>query len=154
MNPFLIELQQDLKRMGVGTESAINGSDAVDYLNTLAERVEREMADDAAVPAKPHWPLFNFQVPDHAWEQTGCGDDLETRLLATISINGTHMHLEAIQVKKVTTTRGNHDYTMQVAVDEQLEDDVEGYQRIQGTEFSTTTINGREYIFVATPFGD
>ena len=38
----LARIRQDLEDMGVGTDTAIEGSAAVDYLNQLKERLDQE----------------------------------------------------------------------------------------------------------------
>lgn len=84
-------------------------------------------------------------IPEHAWESFDDGD----HLVAAISINGTNMHLEALAV---VTQRAGHD----IPVNTSLVSDK--YERaildIIAEENSVvhTTIRGREYVLVATPF--
>ncbi len=99
-------------------------------------------------PAEPH-----ITIPPEAWEPTGSGDpakpeegdDPTSRLLTSVWINGTPMHLEAYAVT---------DEDGQRAADEAFADDLASLQNIQDTSFRTTTINEREYVLVATPHGD
>jgi len=89
---------------------------------------------------------INVIIPFSQWEQTGSEENPKSRLLAGIIINGLHLHLEAIQV--------HNDGSGQKAVDVMFEDQVSNYQNIQDTEFTTINHEGRDYIIVATPYGD
>lgn len=94
---------------------------------------------------------LKITVPDDAWEPSGpeldaeypAGGYPESRLLASVVINGTPMRLEAYEVTR--------DEDGQRAADITFADDVEHLQAMQDVaRFQTTTINGREYILVAT----
>ena len=89
---------------------------------------------------------MNITIPFEQWEQTGSEEDITSRLLSGITINGLPLHVEAIAI--------DPDDDIQKAADPTFEDDVERYQSIQDTNFRTTEINGRQYIIVATPHGD
>lgn len=95
-----------------------------------------------------------IEIPDAVWEETGDyangnGEDLPSwsRLLTSITINGTPLHLEA--------------YALQQRDDDEqhiMDDDVDqNLGRIVGDDawpLTPTEIRGREYILIATPFGD
>ncbi|HYH05722.1 MAG TPA: hypothetical protein VEK11_01565 [Thermoanaerobaculia bacterium] len=68
-----------------------------------------------------------------------------TKLHCVISISGTMLHLEAIQVHEVDG--------VQQALNPELEQDFT-YISLFGSEgqFETTEINGKQYVLVATPF--
>lgn len=84
-------------------------------------------------------------IPDDAWEDTGV-DESGSRLLAHIRINGVDLHLEAYEAhepdakgqKFVNTLFEDEEHAV-------LDTFVDGAARTQ-------TINGREYVLVATPF--
>lgn len=68
-----------------------------------------------------------------------------TKLHCVISVSGTMMHLEAIQVQEVNG--------VQQAVNPELEHDFT-YISLLANEgrFETTEINNKQYVLVATPF--
>jgi len=88
--------------------------------------------------------IITIIIPPGMW------NDIEgdaTCLKSVISICGTLMHLEAIQVQYVGRDR------VQQAVNPRLEDDFNVLRRY-GSEgqFETTDIKGKTYVLVATPF--
>lgn len=86
--------------------------------------------------------VIHLLIPPGMWrDDRGNG----TKLHCVISISGTLMHLEAIQVHYVSN--------VQTTADDDLADDLTFIGRIgnEGT-FDTTEINGKSYVLVATPF--
>lgn len=81
-------------------------------------------------------------IPPGMWRDDR-GD--ASKLHCVISISGTMMHLEAIQVREVDG--------VQEAVNPELSADFT-YLGLYGNEgqFDTTDINGNPYVLVATPF--
>jgi hypothetical protein len=88
--------------------------------------------------------IITIIIPPGMWLDV---DGDATRLKAVISVCGTLMHLEAIQVHSVGRDRE------QEAVNPRLADDFNLLCRY-GSEgqFETTDINGKTYVLVATPF--
>ena len=88
--------------------------------------------------------IITILIPPGMWLDVD-GDG--TRLKCFISILGTLMHLEAIQVHYARSGRE------QQPVNSRLEDDFNLLCRY-GSEgqFETTDINGKRYVLVATPF--
>ena len=69
----------------------------------------------------------------------------ETRLWCSVNLGGMALHMEAIQVAEIDG--------MQRAVNPDLEDDLDALSRIANTgPFRTTTIRGKEYVLVLTPY--
>lgn len=85
--------------------------------------------------------IIHILIPPGMWRDDR-GDG--TKLHCVISISGTMMHLEAIQVH---TDREQH------AVNPELADEFT-YVCLFGNEgqFDTTEIDGKQYVLVATPF--
>jgi hypothetical protein len=85
-------------------------------------------------------------VPDDAWEDGSYDDDAPARhrLVATLVVNGTRLHLEAHLVVP------GADPQRTFAGDE----DVAAIHHAVGGDgpWQTTTIDGRAYVLVATPF--
>lgn len=88
--------------------------------------------------------IITILIPPGMWIDV---DGDATRLKCVISISGTLMHLEAIQVHYVGRDRE------QEAVNPRLANDFDLLCRY-GSEgqFDTTDINGKKYVLVATPF--
>lgn len=86
--------------------------------------------------------VIHILIPPRMWRDDR-GD--ATKLHCVISISGTMLHLEAIEVH---TVNGE-----QQAVNPELADDFT-YVCLFGSEgpFDTTEINGKRYVLVATPF--
>jgi len=86
--------------------------------------------------------IITILIPPGMWRDTH-GD--ASKLHCVISINGTMMHLEALQVHDVDG--------LQEAVNPELAADFTSL-RLYGAEgpFETTRINGKPYVLVATPF--
>lgn len=86
--------------------------------------------------------IIHILIPPGMWRDSR-GD--ASKLHCVISISGTMMHLEAIQVQ----VSGDE----QQAVNPDLTDDFL-YLSLYGSEgpFDTTDINGKSYVLVATPF--
>lgn len=86
--------------------------------------------------------IITIIIPPGMWR-----DEREnaTKLHCVISISGTMLHLEAIQVHEVDG--------VQQAISPDLEEDFT-YISLFGNEgqFETTEINGKQYVLVATPF--
>ena len=88
--------------------------------------------------------IITILIPPGMWlDVEGDGSLLK----CVLSINGTLMHLEAIQIYYVGTGRE------QQPVDSRREQDFDLLCRY-GSEgqFDTTEINGKPYVLVATPF--
>jgi hypothetical protein len=80
---------------------------------------------------------------DIEWNAIGANDPA-TRLLAHIRIGDLDMHLEAREVEYDDTgNQGTKEYG----------DDYDYLVAIADTAFSTTLIDGREYLLFATPYG-
>jgi hypothetical protein len=86
--------------------------------------------------------IIAILIPPGMWRD-GRGD--ASKLHCVISISGTMMHLEAIQVREVDG--------VQEAVNPELSADFT-YLALYGNEgqFDTTDINGKPYVLVATSF--
>jgi hypothetical protein len=86
--------------------------------------------------------IITILIPPGMWRDDR-GD--ASKLHCVISICGTMMHLEAIQVREVDG--------VQEAVNPELSADFT-YLGLYGNEgqFDTTDINGKPYVLVATPF--
>ncbi len=86
--------------------------------------------------------IITILIPLGMWRDDR-GD--ASKLHCVISISGTMMHLEAIQVREVDG--------VQEAVNPELSADFT-YLGLYGNEgqFDTTDINGNPYVLVATPF--
>ena len=86
--------------------------------------------------------IITIIIPPGMWRDDR-GD--ASKLHCVISISGTMMHLEAIQVREVDG--------VQEAVNPELSADFT-YLGLYGNEgqFDTTDINGKPYVLVATPF--
>ncbi len=86
--------------------------------------------------------IITILIPPGMWRDDR-GD--ASKLHCVISISGTMMHLEAIQVREVDG--------VQEAVNPELSADFT-YLGLYGNEgqFDTTDINGNPYVLVATPF--
>lgn len=88
--------------------------------------------------------IITLLIPPGMWLDIR-GDG--TRLTCVLSINGTLLHLEAIEVAYV----GNH--RTQIATSIRDEQDLALLSQL-GSEgpFETTEINGQRYVLAATPF--
>lgn len=100
----------------------------------------------------------SITIRPEAWVRTGSDaeqtdDDPASRLLTSIVINGTHMHLEAYAVKEADGETHPYSKGDQIAADQMFEDDVATFQGVFECAFDTTEINGRDYILIATPHG-
>jgi hypothetical protein len=86
--------------------------------------------------------IITILIPPGMWRDDR-GD--ASKLHCVISISGTMMHLEAIQVREVDG--------VQEAVNPELSADFT-YLGLYGNEgqFDRTDINGKPYVLVATPF--
>jgi len=86
--------------------------------------------------------IITIIIPPGMWRDTRGN---ATKLHCVISISGTMLHLEAIQVHEVDG--------VQQAVDPELEHDFT-FVSLFGNEgqFETTEINSKQYVLVATPF--
>jgi hypothetical protein len=86
--------------------------------------------------------VFCLSIPDDAWQNTE-GDG--TRLLATLIINGTYHHLEAIGV-----TEGDNE---QRAINPIFDDALTALYAVGGDgAFETTIIADMAYVIAVTPF--
>lgn len=84
----------------------------------------------------------SITIPEEEWED--CGDG---RLLTTLAINGSKLHIEAIEVK---VTKGG----VQKHAGRILNDYFDRLSDVFGQDghFYTTIINGKEYAIFASPF--
>ena len=81
------------------------------------------------------------------WDECGHESDLSARLLSHVRIAGLDMHLEAWAVE-------DDGDGVQQAVETTMRGDAFGtICDIMDTDFETVTINGREYVLIATPYG-
>lgn len=92
---------------------------------------------------------FVLVVPDDAWDW--CGDEEQdpsrrTRATATITINGVMFHLDAWLVKDSEPFE-----TQEMVEGDSDVDAIHGAVYADGS-FETVTIEGREYVLVATPY--
>jgi hypothetical protein len=88
--------------------------------------------------------IIALVIPPSMWCET---EERGSRLKCVISINGTLMHLEAIQVRRV-----GRDRTL-AAVHSHLAEDFALLERYASEgQFETTEINGHSYVLVAMPF--
>lgn len=108
-----------------------------------------------------------LDVPDHLWELRGPdledGDPVDefdlhdptAQLCATVTINGTDHHIDAHAVNDVETRlRNGVVVTDQVLADPAREDEVDAIRAATGGgRWDTTTIGGRDYVVIITPFG-
>lgn len=124
----------------------------LDEIDALCERIN-------VVEAEP-----SLTIPDSMWELTGSvgdgpptepEDTKESRLLVCINVNGCPLHLEAWEVKDVPLEGESAELglTRQTAFNSYFEDDVEGMQDRQETDFLECEIMGRQYVLCATPYG-
>lgn len=92
-----------------------------------------------------------LRIDDDLWRPTGPEDDHTARLLTSIKVNGLMMHLEAIAVEDAPA---GEPFSEQVACHPIFAEDLERLHFMQDTTFETVEIMGRQYVLVATPFGD
>lgn len=91
----------------------------------------------------------SISVPDSEWKLSGeYLDDPHRRLLAHIVICGTSMHLEAYEAIR----RSDEDGGGIRLYDDDADRALSIFVGEGGFPNDTTTIRGREYIIVATPF--
>ena len=81
------------------------------------------------------------------WNPCGPDDDPDCRLLAHINIAGLDMHLEAWEIDQ-----DDHDF-QSVREETMRSDDFDTLASIMDCRFETITIDEREYVLVATPYG-
>lgn len=82
------------------------------------------------------------------WDETGEDDDPRARLLAHIRIGPLDMHLEAWAVDR-------DESGVQHALESTMRaDDFNSLCLMMDTSFITVEIDGRDYVLVATPYGD
>lgn len=93
---------------------------------------------------------MQLTVPDEAWTNTNAPDEAP-RLLTTVVINGTLMHLEAIAVHMHATPPETT--PIQEAVNSDEDEDLGLIFNAVAADgpWDTTTIDGREYVLIATP---
>ncbi|MCO5730115.1 hypothetical protein [Rhizobium sp. SSA_523] len=82
------------------------------------------------------------------WDDTGADTDPRARLLAHINIGGLDMHLEAWAVHRDDEGVQHADPTSM------RRDDFDSLCTMMDTTFTTIDIGGRDYILIATPYGD
>jgi len=89
---------------------------------------------------------WNIHIPEDAWEPNNALADPRQRLLATMSINGCPMHLEAWEVSY------DEEQGIQFLVDGA--DDLDNLALAVGADghFQTVEIGDREYVLVASPY--
>ena len=100
--------------------------------------------------------IVSITIPEDQWELIGFDDDGNenaSRLLATIKINGTQFHLEAVEVRE-----GERRSSVDVDAPEQEYVDAPDWIQeaiaasADGEPVQTITIKGREYVLIATPY--
>lgn len=82
------------------------------------------------------------------WDETGGEGDPQARLLAHIQIGDLSMHLEAWAVTK--DAEGHQRATPATL----RGDDFDLLCDMMDCQFTTIAIDGRDYILIATPYGD
>lgn len=94
-------------------------------------------------------PTITIEIPEDAWEPAHEdneeeGERADDRLITTIVINRTPMHLEAWAVENDGDNIQQHPA---------YPDDLSNLASAVGADghFDTTTINGRDYVLVASP---
>ena len=94
-----------------------------------------------------------FNIADGEWER--CGEEFpESRLMVSIIVCGQWMFLEAYAVEK-RPMKYDPETTVLKAVDPTFEDTVELFHRAMGLEdFQAIEIMGRQYVLIATPYGE
>lgn len=85
-----------------------------------------------------------IRLEDLIWDEIGEEDNPRSRLLSHIRIGDLDMHLEAREI----------DQTQEFQTTISCPESTERLQAIEEVEFTTTDINGREYIMFALPYGD
>lgn len=82
------------------------------------------------------------------WDAIGFGSDPHSRLLAHIRIGSLDMHLEAWEIDQ------EEEDCQEVKASTLRADDFERLCAMMDSTFQTIEIDGREYVLVATPYGD
>lgn len=145
-----IEADPNLALDYIGTEHVIT----VENTNTDGEtgrEVDSIEVDDTLPPP----PVPAIDVPDDAWEPAGDSDgDWEPTALhlpGGIWINGTRLHLTAIEVTEPPTDGSSY---LQSATDPGRREVVDAVYTISAASspMTTTEIGGRSYLLVATPW--
>lgn len=95
--------------------------------------------------------VAEFQVNDDAWEEAEFDEFGPTHLIATITVNGCFMHLEAVAVA-IHRAKGEA-LEVQIGAGESNE----SYDRLYDAfdadgRFETVTIKGREFAIFASPY--
>jgi len=111
---------------------------------TTAAASDSTSVGAATTREPPYKQDIRLDIPHEAWAPTGSDDDTTSRLLTAININGTWHHMEAYAV----------DDDDGGAVDPTFTSNVDGIYAVGEPDgcFETTTINGREYVLVVTPY--
>jgi hypothetical protein len=101
---------------------------------------------EAIAGAAPSWPAPpTIPLAHLTFEPSGPEANPRARLLATIKIGPTHMHLEAYEI-----TEDDQGVQRAVVYDEDVEKVYAGVNAEGG--WQTTEIDGKEYVVIATPF--
>jgi hypothetical protein len=87
---------------------------------------------------------FAIEIPDSAWQPNDGLDDATARLRVTLTVNGYHLHLEAWKVS----------YHDDLQVHDAYPDDYDNLHAAVGADgwFGTITIEGSDYILLASPY--
>ncbi len=130
----------------LGGEHVIN----VENTNTDGEsgrEVDSIEVDDTLPPA----PSPAIDVPDDAWTPAVDGDLTALHLPGGIRINGTPLHLGAIEVTEPPTDGSSY---VQSALSTEHEPVVDAAYTLSAASspLATTAISGRSYLLVATPW--
>jgi hypothetical protein len=90
-----------------------------------------------------------LEVPDDSFDPAGPSDDPNSRLIATVQFRDMFMHLEAITVEYNEKEKKQE---VQDLFNERTFNGMESIANGCDGPFHTTTINGREYTLVMTPY--
>jgi hypothetical protein len=89
--------------------------------------------------------ITDVDIPNSHWKLTGPMEDISSRLLHTVCVNGVHHHLEAFAVK---VKDGIQEVSSPL-----FESNYEGMCQASEPDgrYQTTEILGREYVLMMTP---
>jgi hypothetical protein len=121
--------------------------------------VDRTVSDNLLALARvldnqidPWFAAPQIVIPDTVWTENGC-DDLRSRLYTSITICGTRMHLEAIEVRRRVDGEDSRWSQQEAIEDPDTYDNLHDAVGADGA-FTETTIAGRAYIVFASPHCD
>ena len=95
----------------------------------------------------------SITIPFSDWELIGPENDPTSRLLATLTLNGQSMHVDAVAVREVRSGKP-FAYTTLVAVNAECAEMLSVMEAVDREMlYQTTRIGCRDYVVVASPFG-